>query len=385
MAEYTDLLPDEIDPTSIEEEVYEFIQTRWPEWQPADGELAVWIIKALAFRLSELNETAVDVADEIFARYGEMRGIPRFDASPAVANSTWTFISDEGFTIAAGTEVSIPISGNESILFEVASEVLVPNGQSTATVPLSAQEPGTAGNGLTGNASLVDALNFVEEILLDEPTHGGLDEEDIGQYLTRLKERLEVATETPIIPRDFEIIARTYFTFVGRAVARDGWDPVAETDDNERMISQAHMGPDGEPITPEQKTEVKQLIESLREVNFEFHPIDADYTEIDVEYEIGLLPGFEMGPVRSAVDQALAEYFSPANWGLIPGMGMTPASFGLQPIVRYLEVASEIDRVPGVDYVDSLKIAKDGDALDTDNLTLDGAVPLTRPGDFTAP
>jgi hypothetical protein len=382
LAEYTELLPIDATPAAIEEGIYDYIQTKWAEWEPADGNLEVWIVKALALRLSELNETAVDVADEIFATYGAMRNIPRYAAAPAVAESTWTMIDSTGYTIAAGTQVAVPVSGNESIAFEVAAEVVVPPSSTTATVSLVALESGTAANGLSGNPTLIDALVFVNTITLTGPTANGVDEEELGAYLDRLKERLEISTETPIIPRDFEILARTYFPFVSRAVARDGFDPSDDSEDNERMIALAVMDSAGEPLTAPQKTQVEDFLQSKREVNFVVNVIDANYTTIDVTYTFTALAGYDSAAVRTQVNAALTTYLSPAEWGRVPGYGMNASDFVRQPTVRYFEIISLIDRVPGVDYVNSVTINKDGDTPGTADLTLTGAVPLTRPGAF---
>ena len=382
MAEYTGLIPVDATPAAIEEGVYDYIQTKWAEWEPADGNLEVWIVKALALRLSELNETAVDVADEIFATYGAMRNIPRYAAAPAVAESTWTMVDSVGYTIAAGTQVAVPVSGNESIAFEVAAEVTVAPSSTTAAVSLVALEPGTAANGLTGNPTLIDALVFVDSISLDAATSSGVDEEDIGQYLIRLKERLEISTETPIVPRDFEILARTYFPFVNRAVARDGYNPVDSSTGNERMIALAVMDGTGEPLTAPQKTQVEDFLQSKREANFVVNVIDADYTAIDVTYTFTALAGYDAAAVRTRVNAALTTYLSPSEWGRVPGYGMSATDFVRQPTVRYFEIISLIDRVPGVDYVGSVTIRKAAGSFGTADLTLTGAVPLTRPGTF---
>lgn len=383
MADYTDLIPTDSTPAAIEEGIYDYIQTRWEDWEPADGNPEVWIIKALSLRLSELNETAVDVADEIFATYGAMRNIPRYSPAPAVADSTWTMIDNTGYTIAAGTQVAVPVSGNESVAFEVAAAVTIASGNTTGAVSLIALEPGTAANGLTGNPTLIDALIFVDSITLDAATSSGVDEEELGEYLVRLKERLEISTETPILPRDFEILARTYFPGVSRAVARDGFDPGDSSENNERMIALAVMDADGEALSAPDKAEVEEFLESKREVNFVVNVIDADYTEIDVAYTFTALAGYDATAVRGQVDAALTTYFSPAEWGRVPGYGMGSTGFVRQPTVRYFEVISLIDRTPGVDYVSAVTINKDGDAPGTSDLTLTGAVPLTRPGAFT--
>jgi hypothetical protein len=384
MAEYRNLLPGTLDPNAIEDQIFEEIQERFPDWEPADGNLETWIVKSLAFRISELFETTVDVADEIFATYGAFRGVPRYSAERAVAESTWTMVNDSGFTIPAGTQVAVARSGNDLVAFEVIEDVTLPNGETTGTIYLLAVEPGSSGNELTGAAELIDALVFVDSIEIVGESSGGQDEEPIDDYLLRLRDRLQIATETPITPADFQTIARTFHPFVGRAVARDGYDPDTETDENERMISLAVTDADGEPLTSGQKTDVSETLESLREVNFVVHVIDADYTEIDVEVEFVALPGFDPAAVRDAVDAELTGYLSPSQWGRrIPGAGEYSEPIEFTTTVRYLEIASLIDRVPGVDYIDTLGIAKSGDAPGTADLELDGAVPLTRPGTFS--
>lgn len=381
MPEYVDLLSD-IDPPSMEEEIYDSLRDRWPDWEPADGNLEVWIIKALTFRISEMAETAVDVADEIFASYGTMRGIPRFDPSPAVGESTWTFNGTDGYTIEAGIEVTIPVSGSDSMIFQVAEDTVVPAGETSASVPLIATDAGADGNGLTGNPTLVDALVWVQNITLDAPTTGGVDEEDISEYLERLTKRLRIASETPIVPADFETIAITYFTFVGRAVARDGYDPVTDTENNERMVALAVTDQMGEPLTPAQRSQVATQLEAMREVNFQVHVIDADYTTVDVEYEISPFPGYKLADVRAAVDSALTTYLSPAEWGRSQIAG-SAAQFVLSQTLRYFELVALIDGVPGVDYLENLQIRKSGGSWSTTDLALTGAVPLTRPGVFS--
>lgn len=384
MTEYRSLLPVVSDPNSIEEEVVAEIEERFPGWEAAEGNLETWMIRALSVRISELYETAVDVADQIFAVYGSYRGIPRYEAAQAVAESTWTMFDDAGYTIAAGTGVAVARSGNDLVAFETAETVTIPPGDTTGTIPLVAVEAGSDANGLTGSAELVDALVYVDAIALDEETAGGVDPEPLDDYLVRLRDRLRTATETPILPRDFEIIARTFHPFVDRAIARDGYNPDDDTDDNERMIALAITDADGEPLTTGEKTEVEQTLEGFREINFVVNVIDADYTEIDVEYVVEPLAGFDLAAVRTSVDNELTNYFSPRTWGLrLPGAGEYSGGSAYVTTVRYLEVASVIDRVPGVDYVDSLGIAEAGDTPGSADITLTGAIPLTRPGTFS--
>lgn len=378
-----DLVEDDTDPASVEDQIYESIQSRWPEWEPADGNLEVWLAKSFALAISDAYDLAAETADEIFATYGGMVGVERFAAAPAVGEVTWTAIDNQGYTIEAGTELSVASSGNVAFGFEVAATVTIPQGSTQATVNIIAVEDGSDGNGLTGPVTLVDALIWTGTITLNSPTSGGVDQEPIEAYIPRLSEQLRTSAATPIIPTDFERIARTFFPFVGRAVARDGWNPADSTGNNPRMISLAVTDHDGEPLTGGQKTEVETLLESMREVNFEVHVIDADYTTVDVKYTIVPNAGFEMAPVRDAVDSALTAYLKPSEWGRSQVAGAA-AEYRFEATVRYFEVVSLIDRVPGVDYVSAVQIGKQGSPLGTADLSLAGAVPLTRPGNLTS-
>jgi len=382
MPEYEELLPEGADdPTAIEDEIYEELQEQFPDWEPADGNLETWIIKALAFRMSELFEVTTDVADEIFVAYGALRNIDRFQPEEAVGTATFTVVNDAGYTIEAGLEIAVPRSGNDLIPFAVVDDVVIPQGETSGDVAIQAVEPGVDGNGLTGTCELIDPVNFVQDINITTPTEGGVEEEPLAEYLERLRERLLTASETPILPRDFEIIARTFHPFVERAVARDGYDADEETEDNARTISIAVIDEEGEPLTSGQKETVGATLEALREVNWSIFIIDADYTEIDVTYDFETFQGYTKTDVAENVDEALTEFFSPRNWGnfgLDLPAGGTPSRF-----VRYFDVVALVDSVPGVDYINTLTINADGDSPDTEDIELQGAVPLTRPGSFT--
>ena len=55
-----------------------------------------------------------------------------------------------------------------------------------------------------------------------------------------------------------------------------------------------------------------------------------------------------------------------------------------QLAVRYLELATVVNNVLGVDYITSLQFALNGTALGTADVTLTGVAGLTRPNTITA-
>lgn len=364
------------DAETLAEEAYDFIRTRWPEWEPADANLETWIIESLARLASEVAELTADVSLAILREFGEtVAGVPPVDAVEATATTTWTMVDNMGYTIPAGTLVGIVGADDELIAFEVVSEVTVPNGStSTAAgaVQLRAVEAGTNANDLTATPELIDALAFVSSIALVTGPSGGTDAESDEDYLDRLVEELQIMTPRPIIPEDFEVLAKRV-SGVHRAKAIDGWNPADDTLNNERYIGIVAIDEAGADVSAGIKTEIDELLQELREVNFVVVVDSPDYTAIDVTVTATAYPTFDPAAVDAAVTDALEEYLSPANWG-VPPHGETD-DWVNDDEVRFLEVAEAINRVAGVHYIDSLTVEGG-----TSDVALTGVVPLTQPG-----
>lgn len=382
--EHTDLLPEDPSPAAIESTIIETVQARFPEWEPSENHLDVWLIRGIALRISEMLYVAIDVADRIYARFGSMLGYPRIEAQPATALTTWTMVDDAGYYVPAGTQIAIPRTGSERIAFETAADLTVPTTETSGLVSVIASEPGAAGSGLTAAPQLIDALSFVDSIAVAGSTSGGVDAESVTDYLIRLTELLTTLAPRPILPRDFEVLARQEVG-VARAVAIDGLDPSDDSPNNERMVAVAVMDDNGDPLPdgsapaqPGTKLYVQQALDARREVNFIVHVIDHDYTAIDVTTEVTVLPGFSQAGVDERVEAALIEYLKPINSGRLDSHRWRNIDK-----VRYLEIAEVINRVDGVDHIDVLTINEDGESADTVDVDLDGNAPVTEPGSIT--
>lgn len=394
MTEYISV-PLDTDPDTLAEEAYDFLRIQWPDWEPSDGNFEAWLIRAFAQIASETRDVASAVPDTIFRWFGaSVLNFPPVDAAPASVNSTWTVKDDAGYTIPANTVVAIPATGDESIAFAVAVDVTVPPG-STATatgeVLLTAAEPGEAGSGLSGTPELVDALEFVNTIALVGSTTGGVDAEADDDYLDRLTRELQLLTPRPILPRDFAVLARR-ITGIARSAAIDGYNPADSSYDNERMVSIAVVDENGDAVSSGIKTQVDDLLQGLREVNFDVHVIDPTYTSIDVDFAVKIPDdpswvGETLSPadIEQRVIDALTAYLSPGNWGGEQGAGM----WTNRTKVYYLEVAQVINNVPGVDRIDTvggnyaLTINVHGASPARADIALTGAAPLPQPGDIT--
>lgn len=373
----------ETDEEALIELFYTAMVEAFPEWTPAAGNYEVWLARAWARMGVEIAELAVDVPPELFHQFGEkILGLPPIEAAPATAQTTWTVQDTDGYTIFAGTLISIQQTGSELIGFEVQNDVIIPPGSATAEdITVEAVEPGEYANGAAGPVTLIDALPFVTSITLDDSTANGADDEDPEAYLNRLTSEARLLSPRPVLPHDAAVLARRVVG-VYRAVALDLYNPNTDTWDNEKTTTVAVADEDGEVVSAGIKDEVETLLAAMREINFEFYVIDPTYTDVNVTFDVEPLSGYVQGTVNDNVIAALTEYLSPGTWGA-PRFADSNAAWSQGDTVYLNELIALIDGVAGVDRVNSVTLAADGNPLSAADVSLAGPAPLTRPGTLT--
>jgi len=378
------------DPNLLAQDGFDTLQRYYPGWTAIAGAQDTILIEHFARVAAVVRDTASAVPRSIFRYFGQtLLGLPPVAAVSATALTTWTMADNAGYTISAGTQVAIRVAGDTLVPFYVQSDVVVPNGQTvTATngVVIVALVPGAAANaiGLTNDRCvLLDPLDYVATdasgalIVLGGASSGGSDAETLDAYLNRLSARLTLLSPRPILPRDFSILARD-LPWVFRATTLDLYNPADSTSNNPRMVTVVAMDNQGNAGTSSDLTALQQYLDALREVNFVVNTMSATYTLVDVTYSAKALPGYDTAGVKGAIDAALSSYLSPLNWG-IPLDG-SQYDWTNQTTVRYLELTTLVDNVPGVDYVVSLTLGLAGGAQTAADHTLTGAAPLPRPG-----
>lgn len=380
-------LGDETDPDTIFNDAVEYLQGYFPDWEASDSDLATIILRWASQEASVNRSMAAETAIDIFRYYGTLAALPPQDETAATATTTWTMIDDAGYTIDQGTVVQIAGPTGDAVFYQTVEDVTVLGGDTataTGEVVIEAVEPGVAGNDLNGDVELVTILAHVSGIVLEEPTGGGQDPETIIAYITRLATLLQLQAPRPILPDDFATYVRTLVVGVHRATAVDLYDADTDTDDVERCVSVYVIDEDGEPCTTEVKETAAALLLAQREVNFLTPIADPTYTDVDVWFTIVAKSGYDQAEVETAAIAAVEEYLAPAAWGVPDGVGSDTTTWYNSDTVRLYEVASLIDRVDGVDYVDEIWLAESGDTAAATNLTLTGRAPLTRPGTILA-
>lgn len=372
-------------PEDAAAQIYAAIQQRWADWEPSDANLETWLADAFARLASETAALSAQTTLAIFRNFGlRILGVPPLLAVGARGELTVEVGNDDGWTIPEGAEFSLQRTGSERYGFVVTSAVEIPPGATETAegeVPIQALIPGVDANGLTpadSSPTMISALDIpIVSVELVDATSGGQNEESETEYLDRLVDEISLLAPTPILPADFtKFVLRNPAVY--RAVTIDGWNRGSPgTIDNERMVGSVAIDEAGEDVDADIKTDIEADIAARREVNFDFGMGSPTYTTIFVTVDVVMLDGYDAATVEQSVEDALRSYLSPVNWGNTPG-GDTERTWLNSTVVRYTELVSVVDRVPGVDYVDTLSL-DDATAPSSDaDVTLSGRVPLTR-------
>lgn len=224
--------PIDTNPSDLLQKCFDFLIGAVPGWTPAEGNLDVWLAEAIATETSELTSVASRVPDTLFRYFGKsLVGLPAVDATSATATTTWTMRDNAGYTIPAGTQVSVRNAAGESIPFLTANSVTVPPGSTvtaTGAITIVASDPGADGSGLGtpgGTIQLIDILDYVTTVTQVAATSGGLDAEADADYLNRLVLNLQLMTRTPIVPADFAKLTLNIAPAF-RVAALDGYNSI---------------------------------------------------------------------------------------------------------------------------------------------------------------
>lgn len=385
MTEYL-TVPIEVDQQDVLQLAYTYIQTYFPNWKPADGNLDVAILEAMSTDAASLRELATSVPDTIFRWFGAtIVQVQPIDATPATSTATFTMIDTAGYTVPAGTQVAIPATGDTSVVFEtLVDAVVAPGASNIAGVSIQAVDDGAAGSalGTPGETiQLIDSLAFVSGVTLDAETAGGVDAETDETYLTRLVHEMQLLSPRLIIPSDFTQDAKDQ-TGVTRALAIDGYNPADSTYNNPRMVTVVAVDSAGNTVDAAIKTAIQNSAEAKREVNFIVNITDPHYTNIDVTFDVAAISGFDTATLVTAIETAVTAWLQPYTWGVDP-VTLDPTTWTDKQTLRYMDLVSVIYGVGGVAYIKTLTMGIHGGAMGTTDIALTAPASLTTPGTIT--
>jgi hypothetical protein len=376
----------------MQEAVYDYWITQFPDYVPRPGNPEVAQTEAFTALLFELFNLAASVPNELLGYLGTLLRISPVGARAATVPSTWTThddYHDVPKTIPADTLVGWVIDGDTRVGFTTVNSVTIPAGQDTTAagaIMLQAVVEGSDGNGFSGSPDLISLIDFVTDVSAVGLTANGRDAEDFTTYLNRLSRRLLLLKDRPV--RDYEVAIwlTTVVEGVQRAIAFDMYNGDTNTANQERHVTWVGHDVLGAPLTTDKKAEVSAALALTREVNFNFHAKDPSYTQIDVKCVVVAEQGVDTAGLADAIKISLASSLNPLVWGS-PSNPQDSSTWRNTALVRRGIVYGLITRVEGVSYIDEsvvpLQIRGNSGPWVTTDIFMGGLAPLVT-SDITA-
>lgn len=372
-------IPIEVNGQALIEEAFAELEALIEGWEPAEGNAEVFLIRAEALRLiTPLAELAREVPDLAFAAWGEqIVDVAPQRATPAIGAVTFTVQDEAGYTIPANTQISIAVTGSQSLGFVTTVPLDVAPGTVFGEVAIEAVEAGAEGNGATGEAVLIDALHFVTAVTITEETHGGLEAEEGTAYLNRLQETMQTLAPRPILARDVAILART-IPGIQRAAVVDNYNAETAEAEKEKTTSVYPVDVKGAAVSEAIKKELDALLSEKRELNYVFIVANPTSNEISVKATVVHASGYSAAEAKEQTEAALKTLLDPAQWGRGTSQDQPPTIFEVVPKLYFQDVVTAINQVQAVDRYTTLETKLGAGAYGTADLTLAGKAPLPK-------
>jgi hypothetical protein len=159
------------------------------------------------------------------------------------------------------------------------------------------------------------------------------------------------------------------------------WSEGGQAMYQQRYVTVAVQDAIGEPVSGGVKTDVDEYLQSHREINFVVNVIDPTYTAIDVTFQAVAFEEQAIASVQESAIQAIRDYLAPINWAR-PTTGDRKEWLPGYTAVRYLELATVLNQVGGLNYVTNLTLGVAGQTQSQNDIQLGGWAPMPRAGNI---
>jgi uncharacterized phage protein gp47/JayE len=374
------------------------MQAQFPGYTPSTGNLEYILAQIFAAHAADLALLCSSGADELFQTFGtQLINLPVQNGSPALAVVSVTAQDTNGYTLSAGSQISLTLNG-AAFGFQTSTILVIPQGSTSGTVTVNAVAPGTAYNGAGAPAQMITPVSWVTNISVTTSAASGVDAEDQSSYLQRLQETLTLMAPRPITASDYATMSLSFTPApgtdqqeVGRAVAIDGFDPPplsggvigamgigwagSNTFSNEREVTVCATDAVGNILTQDTYTALQAFLANLRELNFIVNCVSPNYNTIYVTVTVKAAAGYQAATVQQNIQTALLNYLSPQSFGLPVG---STAGWTNYTTLYQSKILAVVQNTFGVDNVttSSLRFDVVNPPVNTGDLALTGAFPL---------
>lgn len=340
----------------------DYAQAALPEWSPHAGNQEVVLLESLAQMTTILAFAVQQAPDQLLEHLMRIYGIIRDDGAPTRSVAVFEVSGSEAvYEVPAGTTLRATIEATgETVDFTTRGSLQIDTATShTGTQPIIALENGANFNRIPAGTTLAvqGSLPFLERVTLRDPTAGGRDEETDTNFQGRASAILSRQVATLVVAEHFRLAALEQ-PGVGRAREIDLYDPTdSDTPPGESAghISVAVADIYGEPLSTEEKGDIREELRAQALASLNIHIIDPDYTDVNINVTVEAVQNVSAQTLQDRVTERLERLLSPARW---PWAGT----------IEQFTIVAEVSAIPGVRRVISAP----------ENIILTGLAPLPR-------
>lgn len=342
---------------------------RIPNYRPDPAGVTDQMIETGAMIAQEiLDVLGSDILPGIESALLERDGFLRQQATSA--RGTFAVVADTvgPHTLKAGE--SVRAGGVDWVLSE---DLTVAPAATTATVAVTAIEPGAEPNGITTTPAVTNStVSWIDTATLTL-TQTGAPEWTVDEHLEKGRKLRRISSAQLILPQDFADFIEIFVTSVARGCTYDGYNPADSSTGNERMVAVSAIDAQGEWVGSTVAAIAQAAMAAQRESSFKVNMVAPTYTTANSAFSFTTLPGYLPSEVKPRAEAAVRAAMSPANHGL-PRTNDEPAWRRVAYLYRReLETVAQL--VDGVDLITAFTLNGG-----TSDVALPGAFPLPRAG-----
>jgi hypothetical protein len=273
-------------------------------------------------------------------------------------NGTWTV------TVLSGTTFSVAVNNTNAW---TSGGTVYHVGTAAGAVGLLAVVAGEDGNGLQTGAAPAQTLTWLSAIALTAPTSGGVDGEDVDDYLDRLSDTRPLQLNAVAKGDDLARWLRNQ-TGVSRALALDNQNGASTGVAGH--ITAVPVDDSGAALGSPDMTALQTAAQAITLTNLQVHLIAPTYTTISVVFTGIAKTGWDATDVETRAETAVLDFLDRSRWGL-PDTG-DERIWLEKTVVRFQDVSTVLNNVEGFDHWTALTV--NGGTSDV-TLTGPGALP----------